>query len=126
MARFRSFAQFYPYQLHEHRTCRWLHFAGSRGVLAQVILFVVLCFVSIQSYRTGFRQRGRRSDQPLLNRRAEQLIGRVVVLDRGIANGIGPARIDDAFWGGAGVDLPAGSTVHVVAVDGTPLKVPSA
>jgi hypothetical protein len=40
MARFRSFAQFYPYYLHEHRnrTCRRLHFAGSWGVL--VCLFI--------------------------------------------------------------------------------------
>lgn len=92
----------------------------------QVILFVVLSFVSIQSYRTGFRQRGRRSDQPLLNLRTEQLIGRVVVLDQVIANGIGRTRIDDAFWVVPGVHLPAGSTVRVVAVDGMTLKVPPA
>jgi hypothetical protein len=35
MARFSSFAQFYPYYLHEHRnrTCRRLHFFGSWCVL---------------------------------------------------------------------------------------------
>lgn len=35
MARFSSFAQFYPYYLQEHRnrTCRRLHFFGSLGVL---------------------------------------------------------------------------------------------
>ncbi len=93
------------------------------SVLAQVILFIVLSFGSIQIYRTWFRQRDRHSDQPRLNRRAYQLIGRVVVLDQGIANGIGRARIDDAFWVVAGVDLPAGSAVRVVAVDGMTLKV---
>lgn len=93
------------------------------SVLAQVILFIVLSFGSIQIYRTWFRQRDRHSDQPRLNRRAEQLIGRVVVLDQAIANGIGRARIDDAFWVVAGVDLPAGSAVRVVAVDGMTLKV---
>jgi membrane protein implicated in regulation of membrane protease activity len=61
-------------------------------VLAQVILFVVLSFVSIQIYRTWFRKRDRQSDQPLLNRRAEQLIGRVVTLEQGIANGVGGGR----------------------------------
>lgn len=93
------------------------------GVLMQVVLFVVLSFVSIQIYRSCFRQRERQSDQPLLNRRAEQLIGRVVLLDQAIASGSGRAKVDDAFWVVAGPDLPAGSQVRVVAVDGMTLKV---
>ena len=92
-------------------------------VLLQVILFVVLSFVSIQVYRTWFRQRARASDQPLLNRRAEQLIGRVVTLEQAISAGVGRAKVDDAFWVVAGPDLPQGSAVRVVAVDGMTLKV---
>ena len=95
-------------------------------VLLQVILFVVLSFVSIQVYRTWFRKRGRESEQPLLNRRAEQLVGRVVVLEQAIADGTGRAKIDDAFWVVAGPDLPSGSRVRVVAVDGMTLKVQQA
>ena len=93
------------------------------SVLLQVILFVVLSFVSIQVYRTWFRQRARPSDQPLLNRRAEQLIGRVVTLDQAISAGVGRAKVGDAFWVVAGPDLPQGSAVRVVAVDGMTLKV---
>ena len=96
------------------------------SVLMQVVLFVVLSFVSIQVYRTWFRKRARQSDQPLLNRRAEQLIGRVVPLDQAIVNGNGRAKIDDAFWVVAGPDLPMGSQVRVVAVDGMKLKVQQA
>jgi len=96
------------------------------AVLMQVVLFVVLSFVSIQVYRTWFRRRARPSDQPLLNRRAEQMVGRVVVLDQAIANGTGRAKVDDAFWVVAGPDLPAGSHVRVVAVDGMTLKVQEA
>ncbi len=96
------------------------------SVLMQVVLFVVLSFVSIQVYRTWFRKRARQSDQPLLNRRAEQLIGRVVPLDQAIVNGNGRAKIDDAFWVVAGPDLPTGSQVRVVAVDGMKLKVQQA
>ncbi len=92
-------------------------------VLAQVILFVVLSFVSIQVYRTWFRKRGRQSDQPLLNRRAEQLVGRVVVLEQAITDGNGRAKVDDALWVVAGPDLPVGSRVRVVAVDGMTLRV---
>ena len=96
------------------------------AVLMQVVLFVALSFVSIQIYRTWFRRRARPSDQPLLNRRAEQMVGRVVVLDQAIANGTGRAKVDDAFWVVAGPDLPAGSHVRVVAVDGMTLKVQEA
>ena len=99
---------------------------GDVPVLVQVVLFVVLSFVSIQIYRTWFRKRARPSDQPLLNRRAEQLVGRVVLLDQAIVNGNGRAKVDDAFWVVAGPDLPAGSPVRVVAVDGMKLKVQQA
>lgn len=93
------------------------------SVLLQVILFVVLSFVSIQVYRTWFRKRARQSDQPLLNRRAEQMIGRVVILEQAIVDGNGRAKVDDALWVVAGPDSPAGSRVRVVAVDGMTLKV---
>jgi len=95
-------------------------------LLLQALAFVVLSFVSVQVYRTWFRRRDRQSDQPLLNRRAEQLIGRVVLLDREIAGGRGRAKVDDAFWVVEGPDLPAGSAVRVVAVDGMTLKVQQA
>ena len=94
--------------------------------LVQVALFGVLSFISIQVYRRWFRGRERESDQPMLNRRADQLIGRVVPLDRAIVNGMGRVQIADAYWDVAGADLPTGSVVRVVAVDGMTLKVESA
>ncbi len=93
------------------------------SLLVQVALFVVLSFVSIQVYLRWFRNRGRQSDRPLLNRRAQQLVGRVVELDRAIVNGSGRARVDDSLWAVVGPDLPVGSRVRVVAVDGMTLKV---
>ena len=92
-------------------------------VLLQVILFVVLSFVAIQVYRTWFRQRARPSDQPLLNRRAEQLVGRVVPLQQGIVGGQGRVSIDDAYWQVSGPELPAGTWVRVRSVQGTVLVV---
>src|SRR5690606_22252379 len=95
-------------------------------LLAQVALFVVLSFVSIQVYRRWFRNRGRQSDRPLLNRRAEQNIGLVVPLDQAIVGGRGRIRIGDALWTVEGPDLPAGTPVRVVAADGMTLKVQEA
>ena len=92
-------------------------------LLVQAVAFVVLSFVSVQVYRTWFRRADRDSDRPLLNRRAEQLVGRVMPLDQAISGGRGRVKIDDAFWVVAGPDLPAGTPVRVVAVDGMTLRV---
>jgi len=95
-------------------------------VLAQVAAFVVLSFVSIQVYRTWFRGRARQSDKPLLNRRALQLVGATAALDQAIVGGRGRVKIDDAFWVVEGPDLPVGTRVRVVAVDGMTLRVQEA
>lgn len=95
-------------------------------VLAQVALFVVLSFVSIQVYRRWFRNREKPSDQPTLNRRAAALVGRVVPLERGIVDGRGRVQIADAFWEVAGPELPAGTNVRVTGADGMTLTVEAA
>ena len=92
-------------------------------VLAQVAAFVVLSFVSIQVYRKWFRKAARQSDQPLLNRRAAQNIGLVAPLEQAIVSGRGRIKLGDAFWTVEGPDLPAGTAVRVIAVDGMLLKV---
>ncbi|MFD0739274.1 NfeD family protein [Lysobacter koreensis] len=93
------------------------------SVLTQVAAFVVLSFISIQVYRTWFRGRERKSDQPSLNRRADQLVGRVVPLEQAIVNGQGRVQIADAYWDVRGPDLPAGTAVRIVATDGMALQV---
>ena len=74
--------------------------------LAQAVLFTVLGFTSILIYRRYFRNREPQSDQPALNRRTQQLIGRVVPLERAIERGTGRVQIADAYWTVAGPDLP--------------------
>ncbi|OBU60507.1 NfeD family protein [Stenotrophomonas maltophilia] len=100
-------------------------FAGI-PLLWQVVAFVVLSVLSIQCYRRWGRPRARASDKPLLNRRAEQLIGRVVPLQQGITDGQGRVSIDDAYWQVSGPELPAGARVRVVAVQGSTLVVEAA
>lgn len=91
--------------------------------LWQALAFVVLSFVSIAIFMRYFRGRERANDQPLLNRRGEQLIDRVLVLETAIVNGRGRVKIGDAFWTVEGPDLPAGDKVRVIAVDSMTLKV---
>jgi len=95
-------------------------------VLGQVAAFIVLSFVSIQIYRRWFRKNEPQSDRPHLNQRANTLVGHVTKLDQAIVNGRGRVQIADAFWVVEGADLPAGTPVRVVAVDGMILKVQEA
>jgi inner membrane protein len=95
-------------------------------VLAQVAAFILLSFISIQIYRRWFRGNEPQSDRPHLNQRANTLVGHIAPLDQAIVNGRGRVQIADAFWVVEGADLPVGTPVRVVAVDGMTLKVQEA
>ncbi|HSC67483.1 MAG TPA: NfeD family protein [Cellvibrio sp.] len=57
-------------------------------------------------------------DEPLLNQRGAQYIGRVFTLSDAIENGRGKIRVDDSFWeASASEDLPAGIRVKVLAIE---------
>lgn len=92
-------------------------------LLAQVGMFVVLGFLSIQAYRRWFRKRERPSDQPALNRRTAALVGRVVPLTHAIVDGRGRVQIADALWDVTGPELPAGTPVRIVGGDTMSLQV---
>ena len=92
-------------------------------LLAQVVLFVALSVVAVLAYLKWGRRRERPSDNPLLNRRAEQHVGRVVELDRAINGGQGRVKIGDAYWVVSGPELEAGTRVRVVAAKGMVLEV---
>ncbi len=96
------------------------------GALAQAVLFVILAFASCAFYWRFVRMRLARGDDPVaatLGRRGEQLIGQRYVLVEAIANGRGKARVGDGQWLVEGPDLPAGTEVEVIGVEGTMLKV---
>ena len=101
-----------------------LTFLPPLSLLTEASLFTVLALVSCFSYWKFVRDAQRQpSEQPLLNRRAEQHIGRRYVLDCAIVNGQGKARVGDSLWLVEGPDLPAGTTIEVVGADGATLKV---
>jgi membrane protein implicated in regulation of membrane protease activity len=64
-----------------------------------------------------------RSDQPQLNRRAAQLIGRVLVVAEAIEGGRGKVRVGDTLWPVEGPDAPAGAEVRVTSAGATLLQV---
>ncbi len=64
-----------------------------------------------------------KSDQPDLNRRAAQLVGRVLVVAEAIEGGRGKVRVGDTLWPAEGPDTPAGAEVRVAAAKATVLVV---
>ncbi|UXI69374.1 NfeD family protein [Tahibacter amnicola] len=98
------------------------------GALPQALLFFALSLATCLTYWRFLRGRGRDGAEApsSLNRRGEQLIGRRLVLETAIQNGRGKARVGDSQWLAEGPDLPAGSSVEVVAVDGAVLRVRAA
>lgn len=79
----------------------------------QLLLFMVLSVIFVLIGRKYFNPRTQSSDEPLLNRRADQLIGLRTTLEEPIINGQGRVRFNDTLWRVTGADLPAGATVIV-------------
>ena len=105
-------------------TLLWI--APGIDILFQVCLFAVIAVGSVLLWR---RLRPGRSSQPepnRLNDRASLYTGRCFTLEAAIVNGIGQVRVDDGQWRVAGPELPAGTRVRVVAVDGATLQVEKA
>lgn len=88
----------------------------------QVAIFLVLALASAFIGSRMVRNR-QKSDEPLLNQRAAQLIGRSAILTDPIREGFGRVRIDDSTWRVAGPDLPAGTRVRIVSARGNDLVV---
>lgn len=104
-----------------------LVFMPDMPFILQAIIFATLSLISCFVYwRFVRRAMDEPSDQPRLNRRAEQLIGRRYILESPIINGQGKARVGDSLWLVDGPELPAGVTIEVVGVEGSTLKVKTA
>jgi inner membrane protein len=89
----------------------------------QFVTFAVLSVIAALAGRKAMAGRGGASDQPLLNRRTESLVGRTGTLAEPIVDGRGRLRIDDTWWVVSGPALPAGTRVRIVASQGRELTV---
>jgi membrane protein implicated in regulation of membrane protease activity len=87
-------------------------------------------FLTFAVLSLGFAMIGRRvsnagseTDQPMLNRRVEGLVGRTATLEEPISEGQGRIRLDDTTWIVRGPDLPSGARVRVTAAQAGSLTV---
>ncbi len=92
--------------LHLVRACRTCNGAlafllsstAGFGWQLQTIVFLVLAVIFVLMGRRIFGSRGNDADEPLLNRRGEQLVGQRATLTEPIINGRGRIRIYDTTW----------------------------
>lgn len=88
----------------------------------QVVAFLALSLVSAYVGKQIVGRRQDQSDQPLLNRRGEQMIGRTATLVEPIREGRGRIQLGDTLWRVSGPDLPAGTRVRVTGATDTDLE----
>ena len=63
------------------------------------------------------------SDEPDLNQRGLQLVGRIATVVEAIDGGRGKVRIGDTVWPAEGADMAAGRDVRIVSASATVLRV---
>ena len=90
-------------------------------ILAQVIIFGCISVFTLIQFKRN--QKISTSDEPNLNRRGRQYIGRKFVLEQPIVNGKGKIKVEDSIWRISGIDMDKGTKVCVIDVDGDILKV---
>lgn len=92
----------------------------------QVLVFLALSLAFAFAGKKVMAARGDDSDQPLLNQREKQLIGRTATLAEPIAEGHGRIKLGDTQWRVKGPDLPSGARVRVTGVEDSVLMVEAA
>ncbi|MCU1749713.1 NfeD family protein [Pseudomonas sp. 6D_7.1_Bac1] len=89
----------------------------------QFLLFGLLSILTALYWWRRQRSAMRASDQPNLNLRGQELIGKVFVVHQAIVNGRGKIKVADGVWMARGPDAPAGSRVRVTGLDGVVILV---
>ena len=89
----------------------------------QLVAFALFSIGAIVAARVFLTAHPLQSDQPTLNRRGEQYVGRIFTLQQPVVNGEGKIRVDDSTWKINGSDCPAGTRVKVIGVNGVVLQV---
>lgn len=89
----------------------------------QLVLFAVISVVAVVAARKYLRTDDASPARPLLNRRAQQHVGRSYVVAEDISNGYGKVRVGDTLWRAEGPDVAAGTRVRVTRADGATLIV---
>jgi len=89
----------------------------------QLILFAIVAVATVFLVRRYAKPDTAQSDQPDLNVRGAQYIGRIFTVEEPIKGGRGRVRVGDTLWQVEGADAAAGTRVKVTNINGTVLVV---
>lgn len=87
------------------------------GLEFQLLLFAVLAVLSVVLGRQYYRNHPIQTDEPMLNRRGEQYLGRVITLTTPIVDGQGKIRLDDSTWKIIGPECSVGTRVRLKSLN---------
>ncbi|XTZ37401.1 NfeD family protein [Salmonella enterica] len=92
----------------------------------QGVLFALLTMLAAWLWWQWLSRRVRQQNpgEAMLNQRGQQLLGQRFQLDNALVNGRGHMRVGDSTWPvSAADDLPAGTHVEVISIEGITLRI---
>ncbi len=90
---------------------------------SQLFIYSIIALIAVILGRVYFAKNPIQSEQPLLNERTVQYLGRVFTVVEPIIDGRGKVQIDGSFWRVEGEDCPEGTRVKIVKVSGMHLEI---
>ncbi len=89
----------------------------------QILILAMISVVSVVVGRVYLGKHPLGTDEPFLNRRGAELVGRIYPVSESIVNGVGRIFVDDSSWRVEGPDCPIGTPVKVISAGSVRLKV---
>lgn len=89
----------------------------------QLVVFALISVAAVFWVRGFARAEQATSDEPDLNVRGAQYVGRVVTVEDAIVGGRGRVRVGDTLWPAQGIDAEKGARMKVTGTNGTVLVV---
>lgn len=93
------------------------------GLPLQIVLFAFLAIIAVFSGKRYVRDNPITEADPLMNRRADRVVGEVVTVTQAIDGGTGKVKLGDGEWLAKGADAAPGTRVRVTGHDGVVLTV---
>lgn len=85
----------------------------------QLVLYALISVATVFWVKRYANPGSAKSDEPDLNVRGAQYIGRIVTVENAIEHGRGRIRVGDTLWPAEGADMAPGTRVRITAVNGT-------
>lgn len=93
------------------------------GIFMQIVLFALLAIVAVFGGRRYLRNNPIEPADPLMNHRADRVIGDTVIVTQAIDGGSGKVKLGDSEWLAKGADAQPGTKMRVTGHDGVVLEV---